>query len=255
MIHQQMRIAEQSPSEDMCVPMTEPGDIARMESHVALARKRGLERLTFVIEGQGAAWIASAVREVARFRRQGLPFVELGAKTQIVDEEGRLDFDPRGEGVDRLYVSMDRLPLNGECLSALALREALEEGRLSALEILRQTGDVLLKAIDRNPGVILSDPLAILRATGIPDEWLGDDTLSALALRTRDASSSLLVDEWQRAPRVRAVRAFAEAGATIVFGSGARDSIGIGVYDYVRRVLGEVPSAAIDCDRMLAPVG
>jgi hypothetical protein len=237
---------EAVPREDMRIPLERPSDVERIDLIVWRAREAGLSVLTLVVPDRApASSITAAVAGARRHRSGRAPRVLVALEARVVGEDGRLSLAALPPGVDRLYATVDRLPNGGSSRTPLELREAFEEGRTSALEIVQKTIDALRAAVRRNPGVVLSRPFALLTAAGIPEDWVGDTALEGLVWDAVAGRASLQVDEWERTPRAGVVEVFAGAGVPVLFGTGTRDTAGVGTYDYVRRLLRHVPGLAL----------
>lgn len=233
---------EAIPKEDMRVPLECASDLERLDVIVWRAREEGLSALTFVVpDREAGSWLPFVLAAVRRHRSGRPPRLLVAVEARVVGADGRLSLAAPPPGIDRLYATLDTLPGEGSCRTALELREAFEEGRTSALEIVSRTLDVLRATVRRNPGVVLSRPFALLAAVGIPEDWVGTSALQAFADDAAAAGASLQVDEWERTPRAGAVEVFAEAGVPLLWGTGTRDTEGVGVYDYVRRLMARVP--------------
>lgn len=232
------------PKEDMRVPLERISDLERLDPIVWRARQEGLSALTFVVPDREAGpWLPAVLAGARRHRASGTPRILVALECRVVNAAGRLSVAPP-PGVDRLYVTLDALPDGSSSRTPMELREALEEGRTSAAEIVSRTMEVLCATVRRNPGVVLTRPFALLTAAGIPEDWVGSEALKALAEEAAAAGAAVEVDEWERTPRAGAVEVFAEAGVPLLWGTGTRDTEGVGVYDYVRRLVSRVPGLA-----------
>lgn len=230
------------PREDMRVPLERTSDLARLDATIWRAREEGLAAVTFVIPDREAGpWLPAVLAGARRSRSARPPRILVSVEARVVGADGRLSLEAPPPGTDRLYVTLRALPDGGASRTPMELREEFEEGRTSALDIVRRTVDVLRAAVRSNPGVVLSRPFALLAAVGIPEDWVGRSALEALAEDAAGSGAALQVDEWERTPRADAVEAFARAGVPLLWGTGTRDAEGVGVYDYVRRLVSRVP--------------
>jgi hypothetical protein len=237
----------QTPLEDMRIPLTSPMDLERLESFVDRARKLGLATITFVVLDEAPApWLPAVLAAVRKAGKGRLPDVQVAIEGRIVSDEGHISVPALPHGVDKLYITLDRLPLGMLCVSPMELREAFEEGRTSAMSIVRRTVEVLRAAMRRNPGIVLTRPFALLSAVGIPEEWVSPEALRVLANDALTHGVSLQVDEWERSPRTMATEVFASAGVPLLFGTGARDAEDVGLYDYIGRMVCRIPALAED---------
>lgn len=233
------------PREDMRVPLEHTSDLARLDAVVWRAREEGLGAVTFVVPDREAGpWLPAVLAGVRRSRSARPPRILVSVEARVVGADGRLSLASPPPGTDRLYVTLQALPDGDSSRSPMELREEFEEGRTSALDIVSRTIEVLRAAVRINPGVVLSRPFALLAATGIPEDWVGQSALEALADDAAASGAALQVDEWERTPRADAVEAFARAGVPLLWGTGTRDAAGVGVYDYVRRLVSRVPGLA-----------
>jgi hypothetical protein len=244
-----------SPQEDTRIPLPDPSDINLIESMAKRAQELGLSRIVFAIDPSTGPWIPAVRQRLRSLNGSILTQLSIGILARVVDEDGGLDLHGVTTRLERIYITMDRLPMFGELCSPLALREAFEEGRNSALGIIRKSVEVLLRTIEQNPGAVICDPFAILRATGLSEDWVSDAALEALAEKARIHGCGFQVNEWQRGPRPGTVRAFADKGAEILFGTGSQDVDGVGSYDYIRSLLRKVPHAARSAAPDLAIAG
>lgn len=234
-----------TPNEDMRVPLECTADLERMDAIVWKAREAGLSAVTFVVPDRvSGPWLPAVLAGARRHRSGRAPRILVALEARVVGADGRLSLPAPPPGVNRLYVTLDGLPGDGSGRTPMELREAFEEGRTSAIEIVGRTVEVLRATVRRNPGVVLSRPFALLAAVGIPEDWVGPTALEDLARDARNSGAYLQVDEWERTPRADAVRAFVKAGVPLLWGTGTRDAEGVGVYDYVRRLIRRVPGLA-----------
>lgn len=234
-----------APGEDMRVPLERAADLERLDMVVWRAREAALSTLTLVVPDRApASWLSTALTAARRHQSGRAPHVLVAVEARVTGSDGRLSLAGPPPGTDHLYATLDRLPNGVASHSALELREAFEDGDTSAPEIVARTVEVLRATVRRNPGVVLSRPFAFLSAAGIPEDWLDESALEDLAWDVVAAGASIQVDEWERTPRAGAVAVFADAGVKLVCGTGTRDTEGVGVYDYVRRLMQRVPAFA-----------
>lgn len=233
------------PREDMRVPLERTSDLDRIDIVVWRAREAGLSTLTLVVPDRAPRpWLPAVLNAARRHRSGRAPRVLVAVEARVTSADGRLSLAALPPGVDRLYATLDRLPNGISSRTPLELREAFEEGESSAPDIVRRTVEVLRATVRRNPGVVLSRPFALLAAAGIPEDWMAETALEALAWDAVAAGASLQIDEWERTPRAGAVSVFAEAGVELLCGTGTRDTEGVGVYDYICRLMERVPAFA-----------
>ena len=236
-----------TPLEDMRIPLSTRTDIERIEACVSRAREMGLRIMTFVVPDTAPTpWLPAVVAAVRRARAADAPEIRIALEGRIVSDEGHISVAALPPGVDALYITLDTLPMGMVCVSALELREAFEEGRTSAMSIVRRAVEVLQAAMRRNPGIVLSRPFALLSAVGIPEEWVSAEAMLTLAREASRTGASLQIDEWERSPRAGTADAFVNAGVPVLFGSGARTADDVGVYEYIGSLVRRVPGLAED---------
>ncbi|HZD05486.1 MAG TPA: hypothetical protein VE173_11220 [Longimicrobiales bacterium] len=236
--------AGNDPGEDMRVPLERTADLERLDMVAWRAREAGLAALTFVVPDRAPEPWLPAVLAAARRHRSGPLRILVGVEARVTSGKGHLSLPGCPPGIDRLYATLDRLPNAVSSHTALELREAFEDGRTSAHEIVARTLEVLRATVRRNPRVVLSRPFALLSAAGIPEDRVDESALEDLAWDVVAAGASIQVDEWERTPRAGAVSVFAAAGVELLCGTGTRDTEGVGVYDYVCRLMQRVPAFA-----------
>jgi putative hydrolase len=242
--------------EDMHVPVPREDPERLIANVVPWALRRGVNRLGFVAAaGAGDTWIADFITAV---RTAGAP-PELdllaGVEVEILDREGRLDLPIGLEGADFLLVSDDVLPTSVGRLDAFGLKEKLQGGEISALQLLREIVEIYTTVMKRYPGLVLARPFSMLRRLGIQEHWISEDTLRGLARIAQTTGCAIEVSERWRCPDPVTMRIFVEEDVPLLFATETRLASGVGRYDWALLATASLPQRASDCTPEASSIG
>lgn len=230
-----MSSALQAPhiKEDFQVHVRFPDERHLLQEVVTWAGRAGLSKVclvqTVTSESKDVAEFAGAV---GAMRRLGGPELLVGVEASFAEGDGYLDLPAELDGVDLIFCADHRLPTRFGLVTPGEVRELLESGETSVLEVLRECFDATMAVIKRYPGVILAHPFCFLHSVGFPDHWIPETGLRALAKAMLENGSSVELNERWRCPRPAVLRIFSEEGVPIVFSSDAAHPEGTGRYQY-----------------------
>ncbi len=176
--------------------------------------------------------VAEFADAVAAMRRLGGPELLVGVEANFADGDGCLDLPTTLDGVDLVFCADHRLPTRFGLVTPGEVRELLESGRTSVLEVLRNCLDATMAVIKRYPGVILAHPFCFLHTVGFPEHWIPEPALRSLAKAMLENGASVELNERWRCPRPAVLRIFSQEGVPIVFSSDAAHPEGTGRYQY-----------------------
>ena len=220
-------------TEDFQVHVRFPEDRHLLRDVVTCAGRVGLSRLglvqTVTSDSKNVLEFADAV---AALRRLGRPELLVGVEASFADGDGRLDLPEELDGVDLIFCADHRLPTRFGLVTPVEVRELLESGQTTALEILRDCLDATMAVIKGYPGVILAHPFCFLHRVGFPAHWIPKTGLRALAKAMLENGSAVELNERWRCPRPPVLRIFSQEGVPIVFSSDAAHPEGTGRYQY-----------------------
>ncbi|HEV7185781.1 MAG TPA: PHP domain-containing protein [Leifsonia sp.] len=186
-------------------------------------------------------WVPEFVAAVAAERiPEGLRVVT-GVEAKLLDASGAVDI-PAGllvgsvGGVDAIVIGDHQFPGTDGPWSPRQTTERLQAG-LSEADALDLLVTASIRAMEKTPHAQLAHWFSILPKIGLAEDRLGDERLTAWADAAARTNTIVEVNEKWACPGPAAVAALFAAGATIVASTDSHESLDVGRYDRVLRIL------------------
>jgi putative hydrolase len=116
------------------------------------------------------------------------------------------------------------------------MRDAIARGDATEQDVIEGLIEATASALKGAARPQLAHLFSILPKMGLAEAAVPDQAIAHLARQARTAGAQLEVNEKWACPSPRTVRAFAQAGVTLVAGTGSHDCRDVGVYASVRRI-------------------
>ncbi len=222
--------------------------VSTVDENVAVARDRGLRTLCLADHVRaGTGWVGDFVRAVWPLRALAGIEVLAGVETKILDRAGRLDLPASIDGIDLVLIADHQFPGDTGPVHPQEMREALESGQASAPEVISCLVEATASAVQRlapgRPQPLIAHLFSLLPKMGLAESQVPDELLGLLADQARRAGALVEVSEKWACPSARTLRALHQAGVPLVASTDSHDSLAIGSYTVVRRILAEAQAS------------
>jgi len=209
-----------------------------LAENVAAARARGLRTLCLADHvRRDTPWVPAFLAAVAALRPVPGLDVLAGLEAKILDRAGALDLPDGCAGADIILIADHQFPGDLGPVHPRVMREAIASGEATVGEVIdgliEATGNALQVAGQSQ----LAHLFSILPKMGVDESAVPDRAIGHLARRARRAGALLEVNEKWACPSARTVRAFADAGVTLVASTDSHHCRDIGVYASVGHIV------------------
>jgi putative hydrolase len=211
--------------------------VSTVAENVAAARRRGLRTLCVADHVRhGTVWVPEFLAAVNALRpRPGLE-VLAGLEATILDRAGTLDLPDGIDGADIVLIADHQFPGEHGPVPPEQMRDAIARGDATEQDVIEGLIEATASALKGAARPQLAHLFSILPKMGLAEAAVPDQAIAHLARQARTAGAQLEVNEKWACPSPRTVRAFAQAGVTLVAGTGSHDCRDVGVYASVRRI-------------------
>ncbi len=222
--------------------------VSTVDENVAAARDRGLRTLCLADHVRaGTGWVDDFVRAVWPLRALAGIEILAGVETKILDRTGRLDLPASIDGIDLVLIADHQFPGDTGPVHPQDMREALESGQASAPDVISCLVEATASAVQRlasaRPRPLIAHLFSLLPKMGLAESQVPDELLGLLADQARRAGALVEVSEKWACPSARTLRALHQAGVPLVASTDSHDSLAIGSYTVVRRILAEAEAS------------
>ena len=222
--------------------------VSTVDENVAAARDRGLRTLCLADHVRaGTGWVDDFVRAVWPLRALAGLEILAGVETKILDRTGRLDLPASIDGIDLVLIADHQFPGGTGPVHPRDMREALESGQASAPDVISCLVDATANAVQglasARPRPLIAHLFSLLPKMGLAESQVPDELLGLLADQAREAGALVEVSEKWACPSARTLRALHQAGVPLVASTDSHDSLAIGSYTVVRRILAEAQAS------------
>jgi putative hydrolase len=205
------------------------------------AERAGLREIVIADRANAATpWLGAYQSAIVRAQQRTDVRLRVGIEVEVVRLDGWLDMPGDLGGLERLSVSVSRLPLPGGLSGVDEVRTALRTGLLTSADVV----DMLIAATtagleraSRYAPTQLARPLNLLRQVGLDVDELDGTHLTALSAACGVTGSVVELSEAWRIPSAGFARRLADAGVRLVAASDAGDVSRLGQWQYLRSVL------------------
>ncbi len=214
--------------------------------NIAAAEAVGLTRLTCVdhvrVDTAWAPEFVKAVREA-----DATTEIELlcGLEAKLLDTAGNLDLPDDLGGVDRVYAADHQVPLASGPTHPREVKAALEDGSMSAAEVLGAIVESTAAAVRRYEDVqiVIAHLFSVLPKIGLDEAEVPMELIEKLADAAAASGAMIEIDERWSCPSARTVRPFIDRGVTLLLSTDSHKPDAIGRYEYCLEVLSELDRA------------
>jgi putative hydrolase len=230
--------------EDMHVHSTFSDGKGTIAENIAAAEGIGLDALGCVDHVRaGTDWVPEYVAAVRAARETTAVRLQCGIEAKLLDTDGALDLPDAIDSVDAIYAADHQVPLADGPHHPREVAEALADGKLERLDVLRAIVRSTANAVRRHDNVVIAHLFSVLPKVGLDEEDVPLELVEELAQATRDSGAQVEVSERWRCPSVRTLRPFVERGLVVRMSTDSHRSETIGRYDYCAGVVRELGTA------------
>lgn len=231
------------PRQDMHVHSTFSDGANSLEENVAEAESLGLVELGCVDHVRvDTDWVPSYAAAVAAMRGRTEVRLQCGIEAKLLDTAGALDLPEPCAGVDAIYAADHQVPLDDGPHHPREIRAALEDGAVSAEEIVGAIVASTSAAVQSHDGIVIAHFFSILPKVGLDESGVALEPLEALARATAASGARIEISERWRCPSSRTLRPFAEQGVPILLSTDSHRRETIGRYEHCSGVLAALAS-------------
>lgn len=231
------------PRQDMHVHSTFSDGANSLEENVAEAESLGLVELGCVDHVRGDTdWVPSYAAAVAAMRGRTEVRLQCGIEAKLLDTAGALDLPEPCAGVDAIYAADHQVPLDDGPHHPREIRAALEDGAVSAEEIVGAIVASTSAAVQSHEGVVIAHFFSILPKVGLDESGVALEPLEALARAAAASGARIEISERWRCPSSRTLRPFAQQGVPILLSTDSHRRETIGRYEHCSGVLAALAS-------------
>jgi putative hydrolase len=213
--------------EDFHVHSTFSDGASTLAENVRAAAERGLATLCLADHvRRDTTWVPDFAAAVQRYRSQPGLRVLAGVEAKILDGSGRLDVPPgldRCAGIDLVLIADHQFPAGDGPVHPDQVRAAISDGAMTAAEAIERLCQATANALRR--GALLAHLFSLLPKIGLDEAMVPAPLLTDLARQVARAGVLVEVNEKWSCPSARTVTAMAEAGVSVVAGSGVYRSV------------------------------
>jgi putative hydrolase len=253
--------------------------VSTVDENVVVARDRGLRTLCLVDHVRAdTGWVPDFVRAVWPLRALAGIGVLAGVETKILDRAGRLDLPENIDGIDLVLIADHQFPGDAGPVDPGDMREALQSGQARAPDVISCLVEATVNALQRfapaspdmppaapavppaapavrpaappvppalapvpsaGPRPLIAHLFSVLPKLGLDESQIPDELLGLLADQASQAGALVEVNEKWACPAARSLLAFHQAGVPLVASTDSHESLAIGSYTVVRRILAE----------------
>ena len=240
--------------------------VSTVDENVAVARDRGLRTLCLVDHVRaGTGWVPDFVRAVWPLRALAGIGVLAGVEAKILDRAGRLDLPASIDGIDLVLIADHQFPGDTGTVDPRDMRAALESGQARAPDVITCLAEATVNALQRfapaapqtepagarsgpaaapaRPRPLIAHLFSVLPKMGLDESQVPDELLGLLADQARQSGALVEVNEKWACPSARSLLAFHQAGVPLVASTDSHESLAIGSYTVVRRILAEAAAS------------
>ena len=226
---------------DMHVHSTFSDGRDRIEDNIAECESLGITALGCVDHVRADTdWVPSYVEAVQRLRETTAVELRCGIEAKLLDTTGALDLPERFDGVDAIYAADHQVPLDEGPTHPREVKRRIEEGEMSAEEVVDAILTSTLRALDRPEHVVIAHFGSILPKIGLSETDLPADGLDRLAAETARTGQEIEISERWRCPSATTLRPFVRHGVPIALSTDSHKRETIGRYAYCLAVSREL---------------
>jgi putative hydrolase len=229
--------------QDMHVHSTFSDGADTLAENVAEAESLGLVELGCVDHVRvDTDWVPAYAAAVTAMREQTEVRLQCGIEAKLLDTAGALDLPEPCPGVDAIYAADHQVPLHDGPHHPREIRTALEDGAVSAEEIIGAIVASTAAAVQSHDGVVIAHFFSILPKVGLDESEAALEPLAELARATAASGARIEISERWRCPTARTLRPFAEHRVPILLSTDSHRRETIGRYEYCSGVVDELSS-------------
>jgi putative hydrolase len=225
--------------------------VSTVDENVAVARDRGLRTLCLADHVRAdTGWVDDFIRAVWPLRALAGIEILAGVETKILDRTGRLDLPASiggSDDIDLVLIADHQFPGDTGPVHPQDMREALESGQASAPDVISCLVEATANAVQRLASApqrpLIAHLFSLLPKLGLDESQVPGELLGLLADQARRAGALVEVSEKWACPSARTLRALHQAGVPLVASTDSHDSLAIGSYTVVRRILAEAEAS------------
>jgi putative hydrolase len=186
-------------------------------------------------------WLAEYVGEIQRLSKkyQGQIMVEANIEAKLLDEFGTLDIPQQLPiGIRRILVADHQFPLKNGCYTPEEIRNMLLYGQITPYGLYQALIKAYCFAMQRYPSVLIAHPFSILPKVGLSENDIPEKLLIKLAKCAVKTHTPIEISERWRCPNERTVLLLKSYGVQMPCSTDAHQKEAIGVYRYVKEMVG-----------------
>ena len=226
---------------DMHVHSTFSDGRDRIEDNIAECESLGLTALGCVDHVRADTdWVPDYVAAVERLRETTAVELRCGIEAKLLDTTGALDLPEHFDGVDAIYAADHQVPLDEGPTHPREVKRRIEEGEMSAEEVVDAILTSTLRALDRPERVVIAHFGSILPKIGLSETDLPADGLDRLAAETARTGQEIEISERWRCPSATTLRPFVRHGVPVALSTDSHKRETIGRYAYCLAVSHEL---------------
>jgi histidinol phosphatase-like PHP family hydrolase len=214
---------------------------------VAAAETAGIRELTFADKvGPDTGWLPSYLATIQRAQQRTEIVLRRGVEVEAIGVDGWLAFPSDLGQLEVISVGLSRLPMPAGLLGPEVVRTMIDNGGLSAVEVIERLVSVTclaMERVSRYAPTTLARPLEFLAQAGIPESDIGDAAIAAVVEGCRKTGTAVELSERHRMPTRRLAHLLAGAGVKMVAASDAYTARDVGRWQYLTELGSELVAA------------
>ena len=219
--------------------------VSTLAENLAAARERGLRAICLADHvRRSTTWVPEFLSAVDALRPVPGLDVLAGVEAKILNRAGALDLPAGIGGADFVLIADHQFPADRGPVHPREMRQAIASGEVTEREVIDCLIEATANALKVAGRPQLAHLFSILPKMGLAESDVPDQAIAHLARQARIAGAQLEVNEKWACPSARTVRAFAQAGVTLVASTDSHDCRDIGVYATVRQIIDGAFSSA-----------
>lgn len=213
-----------------------------IEENITEAESLGLEQLTCVDHVRGDTdYLPAYVAAIKRLRPTTDVELICGIEAKLLNTAGDLDLPADlPNGIDRIYAADHQVPLADGPHHPRDVKAAIEDGALSAQEVIGAILESTANASLRHPNLVIAHMFSILPKIGLDEAAVPEEALAGLAESVAGSGNLIEISERWSCPNARSLRPFVEAGVPILMSTDSHKREHIGRYEFGRAVWQEL---------------
>ena len=209
-----------------------------LAENVAAAQARGLRTLCLADHvRRDTPWVPAFLAAVHALRPVPGLDVLTGLEAKILDRAGTLDLPDGSDEADIILIADHQFPADLGPVHPRVMRDAIASGETTAGEVIGCLIEATANALKVAGRPQLAHLFSILPKIGLDEASVSDLAIGHLANQARIAGALLEVNEKWACPSARTVRAFADAGVTLVASTDSHHCRDIGLYASVGNIV------------------